>query len=414
MDSTLNIELAIRRYFMQEVVIAGYLRTPFSKSKPKDPSKDLFYKRRADELLAKLLPELIKRSGIDPETIEDFIIGCALGINEQWTYGGRTPIFLSNLSAKTPAKFLDQQCGSSMSALHIGYLEISAGFADTVLIAGMEHMTRVPIGPKLYSSGWADINPALFKDPSFAHWEMNTSLNMGLTAENLAQKTGMTRKELDQWGVRSHHLAARAIEEEFFAGEIFPVEGNLENRQTVMVNQDQSIRPETTLEVMSALKPAFKEDGLITAGNSSPLNAGASSMLLMSENRARKAGIIPMAKIKSIGFAGVDPTIMGQAPVPAALRALEKAGLASDDIDYWEINEAFSAVVLNMIRELKIEPDRVNIKGGAIALGHAMGATGIRMVGTLARILTMQNASTGCAAACVGGGQGVATIIEKA
>jgi acetyl-CoA acyltransferase len=398
---------------MQEVVIVDYLRTPFSKSKPKDPVKDVFHQKRADELLALLLPELIKRSDIDPEIIEDFIIGCALGVNEQWTYGGRTPIFLSNLSAKTPAKFIDQQCGSGMSALHTGYLEIAAGFAETVLVAGMENMTRVPIGPKLYSSGWADINPALFTDPAFAHWDMNTTMNMGLTAENLARKTGLTRKELDQWGVRSHNLAAKALDEGFFAGEIFPVEGHLENGRVFMMDRDQSIRSNATLEAMNGLKPAFREDGLITAGNASPLNAGASSMLLMSENQALRSGLKPLARIKSIGFAGVDPTMMGEAPVPAALRALEKAGLRPGDIEYWEINEAFSAVVLNMIRELKINPDLINIKGGAIAIGHAMGATGIRMVGTLARILDLKNASLGCAAACVGGGQGVATIIEK-
>ncbi len=398
---------------MREVVIAGYLRTANSKSKPKDPAKDIFHEKRADELLAKLLPELVKRTSTDPDTIEDFIIGCALGVNEQWTYGGRTPIFLSNLSAKTPAKFIDQQCGSGMSALHIGYLEIAAGFADTVLVAGMEHMTRVPIGPKLYSSGWADINPGLFEDPAFAHWDMNTTMNMGLTAENLALKTGFTRKDLDQWGARSHNLASRALEDNFFAGEILPVEGNMESGQTTMVDHDQSIRTDATLEAMSSLKPAFREDGLITAGNSSPLNAGASSMLLMSENKALKSGITPMARIKSIGFAGVDPTIMGQATIPAALRALAKAGFEPEDIDYWEINEAFSVVVLNMIRELRINPDQVNIKGGAIALGHAMGATGIRLVGTLTRILHLEDAVLGCAAACVGGGQGVATIIEK-
>lgn len=397
---------------MQDVVIVGYLRTPFSKSKPKDPVKDIFHKQRADELLARLLPELVTRTGIDSESIEDFIIGCALGVNEQWTYGGRTPLFLSNLSARTPAKFIDQQCGSGMAALHTGYLEIAAGFADTVLVAGMEHMTRVPIGPKLYSSGWADINPSLFENPEYAHWDMHTTMNMGLTAENLAQKTGLTRLELDQWGVRSHNLASRALQSGFLGQEILPVEGTLENGQAVTVKQDQCIRDSATLEAMAALKPAFREDGLITAGNASPLNAGASAMILMSQKKAQENGLAWLGRIRSIGFAGVDPTMMGEAPVPAALRALEKSGLVPEDIDYWEINEAFCAVVLNLIRELKLNPERVNINGGAVAIGHAMGATGIRMVGTLARILKQQNASLGCAAACIGGGQGVATVVE--
>ena len=398
---------------MQRVFIAGYLRTANSRSKPKDPVKDVFHQLRADELLAKLLPELTIRSTVDPESIEDFIIGCALGVNEQWTYGGRTPVFLSNLSARTPAKFIDQQCASGMAALNTGYLEIAAGFADTVLVAGMEHMTRVPIGPKLYASGWADINPALFQDPAYAHWDMKTAMNMGLTAENLAREAGLTRKDLDHWGVRSHNLAAKAHEEGFFSGEIFPVEGHLENGQPVVVDRDQCVRPGTTLDTLNGLKPAFREDGLITAGNASPLNAGASAMLLMSEKQADKKGLQPLARIESIGFAGVDPAMMGEAPVPAALKALEKAGLDPEDIDFWEINEAFSAVVLNMVGKLKLDPDRVNIKGGAIAIGHAMGSTGIRLVGTLARILHLENADLGCAAACVGGGQGVATVIHK-
>lgn len=398
---------------MRDVVITGYLRTAFSKSRPKDPAKDVFRHQRADVMLSKLLPELVKRAGIRPETIEDFIIGCALGVNEQWTYGGRTPIFLSNLSAGTPAKFMDQQCGSGMAALHTGYLEIAGGFADTVLVAGMEHMTRVPIGPRLYSSGWADINPALFEDPDYAHWDMSTSMNMGLTAERLAQQNQLTRKELDQWGARSHRLAARAIEQGFFTPEILPLEGLLEDGQSFMVDRDQCVRPNARLEAMQALKPAYREDGLITAGNASPLNAGASAMILMSEDQARKSGLAPLARIRSIGFCGVEPAMMGLGPVPAASRALEKAGLSPEDIDYWEINEAFSAVVLNMIKELCIDPEKVNIMGGAIALGHAMGATGIRLVGTLARILDLQKATLGCAAACVGGGQGVATVIEK-
>ncbi|MFW5730328.1 MAG: acetyl-CoA C-acetyltransferase [Desulfonatronovibrionaceae bacterium] len=398
---------------MREVVIAGYLRTPFSRSKPKDPSRDVFSLQRADELLALLLPELIKQTDIDPQSIEDFIIGCALGVNEQWTYGGRTPLFLANLSPYTPAKFMDQQCGSSMAALHTGYLEIAGGFADTVLVAGMEHMTRVPIGPKLYSSGWADINPDLFHHPGYTHWDMQTTMNMGLTAEKLAKKTNISREEMDSWGVRSHKLAARALKDGFFDQEILPVPGNLEDGQQVMVDRDQCIRPDASMEGMSSLKPAFQEHGVITAGNASPLNAGASAMLLMSADRARQLQINSLAAIRSLGFAAVHPAIMGEAPVPAARRALKCAGLSAQNIDFWEINEAFNVVVLNMIQELELDPEKVNIKGGAAAIGHAMGATGIRITGTLARILDQEKANLGCAAACIGGGQGTATIIER-
>jgi len=395
---------------LRDVVIAGYLRTAQSRSRPNDPARDWFHKLRSDELLAKLLPEVIRRTGIDAGEIDDFIVGSALGVSEQWTYGGRFPIFLANLPSSVPAKFVDQQCGSSMAGIHVGFLEIATGFADIVMVGGMEHMTRVPMG---LGTGSIVPNMRLFTDDAYAHWDMMTSMNMGLTAEKLFAQGGITKEDMDGWGVRSHQLAAKAQKEGFFKGEILPIEAEQADGSKIIVDRDQAIREDATLEATKNLKPAFKPDGVITAGNSSPLNAGATSMILMSKDAAKKKEIEPMATIRSVGFAGVDPTIMGLGPVPASRKALEKAGLIAKDIDFWEINEAFCIVTLYAIKELGIDPERVNVMGGGTAIGHPLGATGIRLVGTLARILKAKSGRYGLATACVGGGQGVATIIER-
>jgi len=398
---------------MREVVIAGYLRTAQSRSRPNDPARDWFCKMRSDELLAKILPKVIKKSGVEPEEIDDFLVGCATGVSEQWAYGGRNPIFLANLPDTIAAKFVDQQCGSAMAGIHIGFMEIAQDFADVVLVGGMEHMTRVPMGDTLIDRGAIVPNMALYTDPKYQHWDMMTAINMGLTAEKLFARTDYTKEDMDKWGLRSHQLAAKAQEAGFFEGEIFPIEAEQADGSTLLVDKDQAIRGDSTLEGIASLRPAFKKDGVITAGISSPLNAGATSMVLLSKETAKKKGIKPMATIRSIGFAGVDPTIMGHGPVPATQKALDKAGLKALDIDYWEINEAFCIVALNCIKELGLDPDRVNVMGGATAIGHPLGATGIRLTGTLARILEEKGGRYGCSNACVGGGQGVATIIEK-
>lgn len=398
---------------MREVVIAGYLRTAQSRSRPNDPPRDWFFKVRSDDLLARLLPEVIKKTGIKPEEVEDFIVGSAIGVTEQWSYGGRFPLFLANFPKTIPAKFVDQQCGSAMAGIHIGFMEIAMGFADIVMVGGMEHMTRVAMGSLAKPDGPISPNLRLFTDPAYKHWDMVTTMNMGFTAEKLCAQGGFSKEDMDRWGVRSHQLAYKAQQEGFFKEEILPIEAEQGDGKMMVVDKDQAVRGDTTLEGMKQLKPAFKPDGWITAGNSSPLNAAATSMILMSKEVARKKGIKPMATIRSIGFAGVDPTIMGAGPVPASKRALKSAGLQVKDIDYWEINEAFAVVPLYCIKELGLDPDRINVMGGGLAIGHPLGATGIRLTGTLARILQAKNARYGLANACVGGGQGVATIIER-
>ncbi len=398
---------------MREVVIVGYLRTAQSRSRPNDPARDWFCKMRADELLAQLLPELIKRTGIDPKEIDDFLVGSAFGVSEQWTYGGRFPILLANLPDSIPAKFIDQQCASSMAGIQIGFMEIAQGWADTVMIGGIEHMTRVPMGGALTERGIISPNLTLFLDPKYKHWDVMTSMNMGLTAEKLFSLRDFTREDLDRWSERSHRLAAKAQAEGFFDGEILPIDAPQDDGTTLKVYTDQSIRADTNLEGLSQLKPSFKPDGVITPGNSSPLNAAATSMIIMEKEKALKKGLKPLATIRSIGFAGVDPSIMGVGPVPATRKALEKINLRPQDIDYWEINEAFAIVALNCIKELGIDPEKVNVMGGGIAIGHPLGATGIRLVGTLARILNLKGGRWGCANMCVGGGQGSAIVIQR-
>jgi acetyl-CoA C-acetyltransferase len=297
-----------------------------------------------------------------------------------------------------------------MAAVQIAAMEIMTGYSDIVVCLGMEHMTRVPMG----AGGDAIVpNFDLMSEEKYKHWDMMTTMNMGLTAEKLADQAGITREEMEKWAKRSHDLAVQGRNDGFFDGEIMPYEAPQADGSTMVVDKDQAVREGTTLEGLAGLKPAFKPDGIITAGVSSPLNAAATGMMLMSKATAEKKGIKPMAKIVSMGWAGIDPTIMGAGPVPASKKALAKAGLKASDIDYWEINEAFCVVALNCIKELGLNPDTVNVMGGGTAIGHPLGATGIRLIGTLARILEVKDARYGCANACIGGGQGIATIIER-
>jgi acetyl-CoA C-acetyltransferase len=243
-------------------------------------------------------------------------------------------------------------------------------------------------------------------------------MNMGLTAEKLfgMYKDKISKEDMDRWSLRSHEMAVKARNEGFFKDEILPIEVTFEDGTKQIVDSDQTVRVpgvETSYEKMASLPPAFKEDGVITAGNSSPLNDGASAVMLMSKEKAKEYGLTPLATVKSIAWAGVDPTIMGWGPIPSSRKALKRAGLTAGDIDFWEINEAFSIVVLVCMRELGIKPEKVNVKGGAVAIGHPLGMSGTRLVGTLARILNVENGRYGLATLCVGGGQGAAIVLER-
>lgn len=398
---------------MKKVVIADYLRSPFSRSRPRQPERDKFNPLRMDHVAALLIEKIIERTGINPSEIDEVIAACAFGVWEQWTYGGRSIVMLAKLPVEVPAMFVDRQCGSSMSAIHIGAMEIMTGNADLVIACGMEHMTHVPMG----DNPWINPPMDLVEKEEYRKYEMETGFVMGLTAERLfkeaAQKYGITKEDMDKWSLRSHQLATKAQNEGFFNGEILPITVTYPDGTTEIIDKDLSVRPDTSLEKIKSLPPAFTSDGVITAGNSSPLNAGASCVLIASEEKAKSLGLDSLATIKSIGWAAVPPAVMGKGPVPASRKALKHAELEVKDIDFWEINEAFAIVTLWCIKELGIDPEKVNIKGGAIAIGHPLGATGARLVGTLARILQKEGGKIGLATACIGGGQGVATVIEK-
>ncbi len=399
---------------MKEVVIADYLRSPFSRSRPREPERDKFNNLRMDHVAAELIEEIAERNGINLHDIDEVQVGCAFGVWEQWTYGGRSVTMLAHLPDDVPAVFVDKQCGSSMTAMHVGAMEVMTGYADLTISCGMEHMTHVPMGVE---NKWISPPMDLVEKEEYSKYELETGFVMGLTAERLfkegVEKHGITKDEIDKWSLRSHQRAVRAQKEGFFKDEILPIEVTLPDGTKEVIDRDLSVRPTTSFEKIQGLPPAFKEGGVITAGNSSPLNAGASCVMLASKEKANSLGITPLGTVKSIGWAAVPPAVMGKGPVPASRMALKHAGLGVKDIDFWEINEAFAIVTVWCMKELGIDPEIVNVKGGAIAIGHPLGATGTRLAGTLARILNREEGKYGVATACIGGGQGVATVVER-
>jgi len=420
---------------LKEVWLIDYARTAFSRSRPTQPERDVFGEIRGDELLAELLMKFfdgkLAEKGIEKKDIEEVSIGVASGVLENWTYGGRGPLFLAGFPYEVPSFFIDRQCASAGSGMHVGIMEIMTGNSNCVLTTGFEHMTRVRgIGiDRNYSTENKD---SKFYRPEL---DLQTSFNMLQTAQKLYEEEvpTFTKEDLDKFGVRSHNLAIKSQDDGYFKGEIIGIEGhapgNIEEK--LIIDRDMNPR-KSTLETVSKLRriaqPFFleknggkegyikregTEEGVITAGNSSPLNAGATAAVLMEAEMAKKSGIEPLAKIVSMAWAGVDPTVMGRGPVPATRKALKQANLTADDIDYWEINEAFCIVALNCMNKFNILEEKVNIMGGSTAIGHPLGSTMIRLTGTLARILKENKARYGVANACVGGGQGVATIIEN-
>ena len=425
----------------KEVWLVDYARTAFSRSRPQQPERDVFSEIRGDELLAQLLMNMfdgkLTDKGITKYDIEEVSIGVASGVLENWTYGGKIPLYLAGFPEKVSSFFIDKQCASAGAGMHMLAMEIMTGYTKCALATGFEHMTRVRrIG----------IDPAIerYKDKNspFYHpeYDMTNSVNMLQTAQRLYEEEvpKFTKEDLDNFGVRSHNLTIKSQEENWFTsgvngGEIIPIEGHVEGNidEPMIVERDMAAR-KSTLEGVAGLRrisvPFYleknggkngyvkregTEEGVITAGNSSPLNAGATMAVLMEAETAKKKNLEPMARIVSIGWAGVDPRVMGRGPVPATHKALEHANLTAEDIDFWEINEAFCIVALNCMDKFDIPEEKVNIKGGATAIGHPLGATMIRLTGTLARILKEKKGKYGVANACVGGGQGVATIIEN-
>jgi acetyl-CoA acetyltransferase family protein len=398
---------------MTDVVIVDMLRVPFSRSRPGQPERDAYNKLRMDDLCAMLVEKIVEKNKVKPEEIGDVITGCGLQMRENYLMGGRTINLLAGLPVSVPAQATERVCCSGMSALHQGTMEIMLDLADTALACGMEHMTHVALDPR-FNPDLLMANPRFFTDERLKERDMQTAMSMGLTAEKLYTMTNCTREDMDKWSLGSHLKAAKAVEEGYFDGEIVPVEAEDDSGEKKTYKYDLSIRADTTMEGLAGLKPAFKEDGVITAGNSSPLNAGAVAVLIMSADKARSLGLKPLARIIGMAVAGVEPSIMGAGPVPASEKALKQVGLKAEEIDAWEINEAFSVVPLYAIEKLGIDPDKVNLKGGAVAIGHPLACSGPRITGTLARILQETGGKYGLATMCGGGGQGATTIIERA
>jgi acetyl-CoA acyltransferase len=378
---------------MKNVVIAGYARSPFHFAK-----KGALAKVRPDELAAQVISALIERSKIDPKEIEDVIVGCAIPEGEQGLNIGRMVGFLAHLPLNVAGATVNRFCGSSMQAIHMaaGAIQLDAG--EAFICAGVESMTRVPM---------TGFNP--LPHPGLAKEYPQAYISMGQTAENVARKYQVTRAQQQELAVASHRKAVAAQTAGKLKDEIVPIKA-----KDGVIDQDGCIRPDTTQEGLSTLQPAFDVEGTVTAGTASPLTDGASAVLVCTEDYARRNNLLVLARLKSIAVAGCAPELMGIGPVPAAQKALKRAGLAIKDIDIVEINEAFASQAIACMRELGIDEKKANIDGGAIALGHPLGATGARITGKAASLLKREGKRYALATQCIGGGQGIATILEGA
>ncbi len=388
---------------MKPVYLTHYKRTAFARAHPKKTEVDALAHERADRLLAYLIDHVLEESNVAPEQIDDLSLGCALGVKDQWSFGGRYPLMQSRLGDQTPSRSIDQQCGSGLAAIRMAALNIASGAADIAFAGGYENVTRIPMGPALFKEGTLTV-PSEVKQS----YDMAIAMNMGLTAEELLTKSGLTRSDLDAFAVTSHQRADEAQKSGYLAGEILSVTG----ANGEMFDKDACIRAQSSVEALSELNPAFKEDGQITPGNSSPLTSGAALSMVMSEEAIAKTGAKPLARIVAYADRGTQPELMGQGVVPAVERSLSMTGLSVSDIDFWEINEAFSIVPLYAMQVLGLDHDKVNVNGGALAIGHPLGASGVRLAGTLGRTLKEREGRYGVAAACIGGGQGIAMVLE--
>jgi acetyl-CoA acyltransferase len=380
-------------------VIAGYVRTPFHFAK-----KGLLAGVRPDDLAAIAVRALVDRTGIDPNKIEDLIMGCAYPEAEQGSNMARIAVLLAGLPQTIGGMTINRFCGSSMSSIHMAAGQIAIGAGEAFIAAGAESMSRVPQGgfnaspnPRFHQAGLPD-----------AEFMTEAYIAMGDTAENVAARYHIPRAAQEQLAFESQQKAAAAQADGRLAGEIVGVQ-----TPDSFVDQDGCLRPATSLEGLAGLKPAFRPDGTVTAGTASPLTDGAVAVLVTSEDFARANGLTIMARIKSTAVAGLEPEYMGMGPVPASLKALDRAGLSIKDIDLVEINEAFGSQAVACLNELGIDRARVNLDGGAIALGHPLGATGARITGKAASLLQRTGGRYALATQCIGGGQGIATILER-
>src|SRR5215218_2904290 len=383
----------------REVVIVEAVRTPIGRG---HPEKGYYRDTHPNELLGRCLTEVIERAGIEPGQVEDVIGGCVQQYGEQMFNVTRNAWLQAGLPIETPATTVDRQCGSAQQAVNFAAALVAAGVHDTVIGSGVEHMGHIPMG---VGFKWVDEVGSPWPQELMERYNL---VPQGISAEMIADKWEIPRSELDEIGVRSHANAHRATEEGRFERETIPFQVNGDTHVT-----DQGIRPGTSLEKLAELKPAFKEDGKVTAGNSSQISDGAAAVLLMERKKAEALGLKPRARIVDQTTVGVDPVIMLTGPIPATQKILQRNKMAIDDIDLFEVNEAFASVLAAWRRELEPDMDRVNVNGGAIALGHPLGSSGARLITTLLHEMERSDEELGLVTMCCGGGLGTGTLIQR-
>ncbi len=397
---------------MRRAVVVAALRTPIGKH------AGTLSRVRPDDLAAIVIRALVERTGIEPDRIDDVYLGAANQAGEDNRNVARMAALLAGLPTSVPGATVNRLCASSLEAIHVAARMIEAGHGDVMIAGGVESMSRAPfVLAKAEASfsreaqihdttlGWRFVNPRLAA--------LHAPIAMGETAENVAARHGVSREDQDRFALESQRRAKAAADDRAFVAEIVPVEVPQRKGPPVVVDRDEAPRPGTTLEALSRLEPAFRKPGTVTAGNSSGINDGAAALLLVEESTAARLDLPVLATVGPAGTAGVDPAYMGLGPIPATRKALERAGWAIGDVELAEINEAFAAQVLPCLRELDLDPARVNVHGGAIALGHPLGASGARIATTLLHAMVRRGAKRGLATMCVGVGQGVTVLFER-
>jgi acetyl-CoA acyltransferase len=385
---------------MAEAYIIDAIRTPLGRR------NGALSNVRADDLAAITLRAIVERNNIDPGEVEDVVMGCVTQVHEQGINVARNAALVAGFPVDVTGATVNRLCGSSQQALNFGAMGVASGHQDLVIAAGVEHMTRIPMGSDMFLNGEM-VTPA-----EAMSWKY-TIIPQGLSAELVAERFGLTRQELDEFSLESHNRAAAADDAGKSANEIVGFEVTTEEKGTFEFAHDEGIRRGSTIEKLGSLKPAFKEDGVITAASSSQISDGSSAILLASKAAVKRYGFKPRARIVSMATAGVDPTIMLTAPISASRKALAKAGLGVGELGAIEINEAFASVALGCGRALEFDFDKVNVYGGAIALGHPLGCSGARLVTTLLNVLEQKDERYGLSTMCIGFGQGIATIIDR-
>lgn len=381
---------------MREVVIVEGVRTPVGRR------KGLLKDYRPDDLAGEVLKELVNRAGIDAGIVEDVILGCVTQSGEQAGDIARVAALIAGFPIEVPGTTLDRQCGSSQQAVHFAAQAILSGDMDVVIAGGVENMTRVPMG--------SNYQKVPFSERLQEKYEI---INQGLSAERIAEKYGFTREELDTFSYESHQKALKAQAEGYFGKEIMPIEMTLEDGSTFVMKEDSGPRKETSVEALGGLKTVFKEDGVIHAGNASQISDGAAALLLMTKEKAMELGLKPRFKVHTRVVVGSDPTLMLTGPIPATEKVLQKSGLSIDDIDVFEVNEAFAPVPMAWLKETGAHPAKLNPNGGAIALGHPLGASGARIMISMMHELERTGGKYGLQTMCEGHGMANATIIER-